>query len=89
MSSTISLFNFFFLFKCDVSRSLSCVSSDVLEDLSKYYREFIPRMSCRQLTPFDQPPYADELEQLIEEKPLTLPDSEEEWDDLSIGKGEL
>lgn len=70
------------------SGSLLSVSSDVLEDLSEYYRQFIPRMSCRRLTPFEQVPYADELEQLLEEKPLTLPESDEDWDDLSVGKGD-
>ncbi|XP_068231446.1 inhibitor of Bruton tyrosine kinase [Palaemon carinicauda] len=68
--------------------SLLSVSNDVLDDLSEYYRQFIPRMSCRHLTPFEHPPYADELEQLLEENPLTLPDSDEDWDDLSVVKGD-
>lgn len=68
--------------------SLLSISSDVLAELSTYYRQFIPRMACRVLTPYDQPPYAEELEQLLEENPLTLPQSEEDWDDLSLIKGD-
>ncbi|KAK7084094.1 hypothetical protein SK128_012683 [Halocaridina rubra] len=69
--------------------SLLRLSSDVLADLSKYYRKFIPRMSCRLLTPFDQPPYAEELEKLLEDRPLTLPESEDEWDeDVCSAKGD-
>nr|XP_045601893.1 inhibitor of Bruton tyrosine kinase-like isoform X1 [Procambarus clarkii] len=60
---------------------LSISNSDVLVELSGYYRRFIPRMSCRMMTPHNYPPYADELEQILEERPFILPESDEEWDE--------
>lgn len=69
--------------------SLLCISnSDLLEELSDYYRGFIPRMSCRMMTPHDHPPYSDELEKLLEAKPFFLPESEEDWEDISAVKGD-
>lgn len=67
---------------------LSISNSEILEELSDYYRQFIPRMSRRMMTPLDQPPYADELEQLLEAKPFFIPESEEEWEDISAFKGD-
>lgn len=67
---------------------LSIRNSEVLVQLRDYYRGFIPRMSCRMMTPHDHPPYADELEQVLEERPLVLPDSDEEWDEDSSLKCE-
>ncbi|KAG7158760.1 Inhibitor of Bruton tyrosine kinase-like [Homarus americanus] len=67
---------------------LSISNSDILVELSEYYRELYHAISYRMITPYDHPPYADELEQMFEEKPFTLPESDEEWDDISSVKGE-
>lgn len=53
-------------------------------DLSIYYRKFITQMCYRMLTPYDQSPYADELERLLEKNPVVLPGSEEEWEDTYV-----
>lgn len=67
---------------------LSIDSSEILAELSEYYRKFVRRMACRVLTPFDCPPYAEELERALEEHPITLPESDEEWeDDTSSARG--
>lgn len=61
--------------------SLLMLSSSVQYDLSDYYRAFIPRMSCRMLTPYDCLPYSEDLQQVLEENPIDLPDSDEDdWD---------
>ncbi|XP_063615380.1 inhibitor of Bruton tyrosine kinase-like, partial [Penaeus indicus] len=63
---------------------LTISSGDILMDLSIYYRKFIPQMCYRKLTPYDQSPYADELERLLEQNPVVLPGSEEEWEDTYV-----
>lgn len=63
---------------------LTISSGDILMDLSIYYRKFIPQMCYRMLTPYDQSPYADELERLLEKNPVVLPGSEEEWEDTYV-----
>lgn len=66
-------------------RSLLTISnSEILVDLSVYYRKFISQMCYRMLTPYDQSPYADELEKLLEQNPVVLPESDEEWEDTYV-----
>ncbi|XP_042889626.1 inhibitor of Bruton tyrosine kinase-like isoform X2 [Penaeus japonicus] len=63
---------------------LTISNSEILVDLSVYYRKFISQMCYRMLTPYDQSPYADELEKLLEQNPVVLPESDEEWEDTYV-----
>ncbi|KAK4310898.1 hypothetical protein Pmani_017578 [Petrolisthes manimaculis] len=60
---------------------LSIDNSELLGEISEYYRKFVHRMACRLLTPYDCRPYPEELERTLEENPVTLPESDEEWED--------
>merc|ERR1711874_220781 len=66
--------------------ALQMLSSSVQLDLSNYYRSFIPRMSCRMITPYDRAPYSDDLQQALENNPVVMLDSDDEdWDpDIDI-----
>ncbi|CAL4062948.1 unnamed protein product, partial [Meganyctiphanes norvegica] len=64
--------------------SLQMLSSGVQYDLSTYYRSFIPRMSCRMLTPYNCFPYSEDLQQALEENSVSLPDSDEENCELQV-----
>ncbi|XP_076032976.1 inhibitor of Bruton tyrosine kinase isoform X2 [Oratosquilla oratoria] len=58
---------------------LNSLSSAVLQDLSNYYKKFVPKMSYRIITPYDSPPYPEDLQQALLENPMSLPDMDMDW----------
>ncbi|KAG0711609.1 Inhibitor of Bruton tyrosine kinase [Chionoecetes opilio] len=67
---------------------LSAASQEKLQEMSEYYRSVNDCMSYRIITPYDAPPYSQDLQQALDESPFILPESDEEMDCALLFKEE-
>lgn len=63
------------------------MSQEKLKELSEYYRNVNDCMSYRIMTPYDAPPYSQDLQHALDDNPFILPESDEEMDSKLLFKG--
>ena len=69
--------HYLYLFSIFFSRILESISKDLLEDLTKYYCDFIPAMRCRMVTPYSYAPSQQLIDAVNDAHPITPWDNDD------------